>query len=107
MEAVGSLLQDKRLLPVKDFPRDLLPTVRREAVHHQTLPSRRLQESAVDLVWCKDVRARLGGIGPAASRPGVGIDDIRVAHGGDRIGDKIDRAARGGFSLLEYLRMGL
>ena len=79
--------------PVHDLGRDLLATVRGQAVHRDGLGPGRLEERRVDTEALECVASFLGLRLLAHRRPCIGVDDVGAANRLERVGGEVQPAA--------------
>src|SRR3990167_9349922 len=81
VEPVLRLIEHHALRPVEDRIRDLLPAMRRQAVHDERLPTGEAEQRVVDLVALEGLLPPLAlGLLPHAD-PDIGVDDVGALDG--------------------------
>src|SRR2546425_10691041 len=91
VQAVLGLIEHDRLGPVDHLVGDLEPSMGRQAVHHDRVLLRVVDEGRVDLVEAEHLLAFLLLLLLAHRDPDIRVDDVGALHGPDRIVHDSDR----------------
>src|SRR5256712_3741885 len=85
MQTVLRLIEDDGLGPVDHLVRDLESSMGRQAMHHDRILLRVIDECGVDLVQAEHLLAFLFLFLLAHRNPDIRVDDIGTLHGSDQI----------------------